>query len=310
MAVRRQLTDVLGDVLRASRQQVDFEVKLVWNNTNRRNISGPTRYFAQLSSAAASRIIRDAFSGFFRQSNPLVRPQSLSQVSIRNKVTLATRVRIAIMRQLGLNYKDKNAGSSFAVKGFESRPQLTLFPPSGARDARQRTLNFIEAVTLLPAVFSDDQLVQIYRVIGTNFRSRLTATFVVLHDDDHDRLLAKIREADQARRTEQSGRHGGQQLVGPALTYAGVVQQDGDGMDLQSGFIRQLRQPPPPPPPPPRVDVVESPSVHGSPRRSSRPPSGSTKRRRSPSPRKRSSRRRRRSRSTSSSSSQSSSNES
>ena len=210
------------------------------------------------------------------------------------------------MKQLCQNYKEKNPGSSFALKGFESRPQLTLFPPSGARDGRQRTMFFIEAVTTLPALFSDDQLMPIYRLIGANFRGRLEATFVVLRDDDHDRLLAKLREAAPNNQPPPRGRRGGSQVPGPALTYSGIVQQPGAGMDVDSGVIRLLTQPPPPPPPPPAE--VESPSVHGSPlRRQSARSKRSKKRRRSSSPPPARSSRRRRSPSSSSSSSSSTS---
>ena len=282
VAARRQVGEALEAVLQASRVQAVVEVLLVWNNTSRRNTTGPTRYFAKLASVALSRKVRDAFSGFFRQNNPLVRPHSLTNVSIRNKITLASRVRIAIMRQLGQNYKDKNPGASFAVKGFESRPQLTIFPPSAARDARQRSMFFVEAVTTLPSAFSDEQLLPFFRIIGSNFKGQLEATFIVLRDDDHDRLLTKLRESDQNRRQafQHEPRPGGSQVVGPAMSYSGVVHQLGAGADVNAGVARLLSQPPPPPPPNPPAEV-ESPSVHGSPHHRSQRSSPS--RRRSPS---------------------------
>ena len=306
LAVKDQIREAVRTVLRAAGLQDQVDVGLVWNNTNRRVPTAPTRYFAKLDSAKISKTVRDAFSGFFRKANPLVRPPSLSNVSIRNKVTLATRVRLAILRQLGTKYKDSNPGSSFTVKGFESRPLLTIVPPPAAKDARQRTMNFIEAVHMLPKGLSDDMLAPIYRVVGSNFRGKLEATFVILRDDDHDRMLKSLREADQRARPGP----------GPssALTYSGVVRQEGSGMELESGLSAALRMPPPPPPPLPPGPQVESPSVHCSPHPRSRgdgaksvKASKKRKRRRSPSPPPKKSRRRRRSPSTSSGSSSSSS---
>ena len=196
-AVRGQVCDALNAVLLAAQQRAEVVVQVVWNNTNRRNPNAPTRYFAQLDSVKVSRQVRDAFSGFFRKVNPLPRPSHLTNVSIRNKVTLATRVRLAILRQLGLKYQQSNTGASFAVKGFEARPSLTIVPPPNAKEARQKTMFFMEAVQTLPKVFSDDQLDPIYRVIGSNFRHKLEALFVVLSDDDHDRMLTRLREQDQ-----------------------------------------------------------------------------------------------------------------
>ena len=166
-----------------------------------------------------------------------------------------------------------------------------------------KVFNFIEAVTTLPARLSDDQLCPVFRVIGSNFRGQLEATFVILKDDDHDRLLLKLRETDQRTRS-------GPYRVTSALTFSGVVRQEGSGMELEAGLTAALRQPPPPPPPlPPCRHPVESPSVHGSPRAQRRsrttPPrrSKKSKRHRSPSSSPPRSRRHRRSPSASSSSS-------
>ena len=314
-AVQAQVREAAVAVLRAAGLAEVVKVLLVWNNTNRRVPTAPTRYFAQMSSVGLSRKVRDAFAGFFRQSNPLVRPNSLSQVSIRNKVTLATRVRLAIMKVLGSNYKDKNVGASFNVKGFESRPVLTIFPPPTAKDARQRTFTFIEAVSSLPTQFSEGQLKSIFRVIGSNFRGQIQATFVVVRDDDHDRMLGLIRADQQGRRTVASGSG-----VGAAMTYSGVVRQEGSGMEVESApsLVASLLNPPPPPPLPASRPPVESPSVQGSPRRHPRGTGSqarrttgskkSRKRRRSATPtdRDRSRRRRNRSQTTTSSSSSSS----
>ena len=310
VAVRGQVRDVLNAVLRAANQQVAFEVQLVWNITNRRVQGSPTRYSVQLSSVQASRKIRDAFSGFFRRVNPLARPPNLINVSIRNKVTLATRVRLAILRQLGSNYKEKNPGAIVSVRGFEPRPLLSLTPPPTA-EGRPRTFTFIDAVSTLPASLTDNQLLPIFRIIGTNFRGELSALFCILKDDDHDRILALLRQQDRRQQPQLAQQVPVGQPVGAQATFAGVVEGAGAGMEVNAGVIVQTLMRPPPPPPPPlpaQPQQIESPSVQGSPRISTRlRQSGSSKRRRSSTPRSKRSRKSRRSRRSSTSSSSSSS---
>ena len=125
---RAQVWDVVGVVLQSVGGLAAFDILLVWNDSNCRNLNAPARYFAQLSSAIVSRKVRDAFSTFFCQVNPVPQSSALTQISIQNKVTLASWLRLAILHQLGLTNKEKILGSSFSVKGFEASPVLTIVP--------------------------------------------------------------------------------------------------------------------------------------------------------------------------------------
>ena len=108
--VKRQVRDLIKQVLQVNRVNIGFEVVYV-HNPLRMRTTGPTMYNVQLSSADSSRRIRELYSGFFRRNNPHKLPSNLKGVGLRNKVTLGTRIRIAIMRQLGANYKASNPGA-------------------------------------------------------------------------------------------------------------------------------------------------------------------------------------------------------
>ena len=239
VAARKQVTHFLKDVLSANRTRIEFSVMYVGNPVRHRP-TGNTVYNVRLNSVAASERIREIYSGFFSRRKSLPLPQDFKGISVRNKVTLATRVRIRILQQFASNYLASNPGATVNVKGYDSRPQLTLTPPRGST-SRQRGYNFIEACTMLPAVFSDDGLAQIFQVVGAHFQGELRALFVVLSDDDRERCenLAKNYHG-RARQAAPPSRSG---------HFSGAVSGAGTGMDVQSHMLDLLRSQPPPPPP-------------------------------------------------------------
>ena len=109
VAAKRQVRDLIKTVQQVNRVNFSFEIVYIFNPKKGRP-AGPTLYNVRLGSFETARRVRDLWSGFFRRNNPLKLPVGLKGVSIRNKVTLATRVRIAIMRQLGANYQQNNPG--------------------------------------------------------------------------------------------------------------------------------------------------------------------------------------------------------
>ena len=238
-AARKQVTNFLKDVLSGNRSRVELSVLYVGNPVRHRP-NGNTVYNVRLNCVAASERIREIYSGFFSRRNPRQIPPAFRGISVRNKVTLATRVRIRILQQFASNYLASNPGASVNVKGFDSRPQLVITPPRGSTTSRQRSYGFIEACTMLPAVFSDDGLAQIFQVVGSHFPGELRALFVVLSDDDRERCenLAKNYrgQARQAATTSGPGQ------------FSGTVSGAGTGMEVQSNLIGLLRSPPPPPP--------------------------------------------------------------
>ena len=248
-AVRRQVSEIIKLVLSVTKTRLDFSVLHVVNPIGRRT-TGQTVLNVRLDSVSSSHRIREIYSGFFTKNAPVKLPSSLKGVSLRNKVTLNTRIRIRILRQMGLNYVEANgSGSSFKVKGYDSRPLLMTSPASGAGGDRPRTFNFIEAVRSLPGVFSDEKLMAIHQLVGAHHPGELQALFVVLRDDDRERIEHLIREKQRDRQRPQ------------ASVSFGVVSGVGSGMDTQSSALASLRLPPPPPPPStPATAVVQPPS--------------------------------------------------
>ena len=264
-AARKQVTDLIKTVLQANRARFDFEVLLVVNPI-RHITTGATVYNVQMDSVQSARRIRDLFSGFFRGKRPVSAPHGVKEISLRNKVTLATKVRISILHQLGSIFTSSNNGSTYNVRGFEPRPKLVTSPARNS-GSYPRTYNFIQAVTSLRADFSDEHLVRIYQVIGNQFPGELKALFIVLNDDDRDRCLALVK-ADRERRGG-GGRDGGGSR-GASVNFApiqstsgssrgsaggrdtrstsGQVHGSGGGMEVESTFLASLKSPPPPPP--------------------------------------------------------------
>ena len=261
-AARKQVNDLIRLTLKLHKVHLDYKV-IVVHNPLRFRTSGMAVLNVQMCSVEASSRIRELYSGFFRRNRPVALPPHLKGVSIRNKVTKETRVRIAILQQLGANYLAHNPGSSIDVRGYGPRPLLSTFPPTpssggqtgSSRSAAQpKTFNFIEAVTTLPSGLSDDNLSRIFSVVGASYPGKLKDLFVILSDDDRDRCqgLVKRRFAPPAVAAAASG------SSGPSFARAmsGQVATSGGGMDLESGFLAALARPPPPPPPLP----ISSPS--------------------------------------------------
>ena len=243
-AVRKQVASFIKEFLNINRVRLDYSVEHVTNPVKGRT-AGKSVLNVRMNSVHTSERIRDVWSGFFRRANPAPLPGNYKGISVRNTVTLATRIRIRILQQFANNYVASNPGGSAKVRGYESRPLLTTIPPRGSPSPYQRTFNFIQACTTLPAMFSDDGLAQIFQIVGTHFKSELRSVFIVLRDDDRDRCEALVknyqpRNADRGRSAAPTA----------SSHFSGTFSGPGAGMEVQSELLRQLRSPPPPPPPP------------------------------------------------------------
>ena len=182
--VRKQVIDLFRLVLNSHRANLNYSVLFVTNPLRGRN-SGKPVLNVRLDSVESSRRLRDMYSGFFGRNSRVKLPQVLRGVSVRNKITKETRVRIAIMQELGNNFTSSNPGSSVKVKGYQSRPLLVTIPAqvSGAAPSdRVRTYTFIQAVKTLPPTFTDASLAAIFSIIGGQYQGELQRLFVVLSD--------------------------------------------------------------------------------------------------------------------------------
>ena len=153
-------------------------------NASGLNKEKPARYQVRMDSVATSKEIRDRFGQFFLGGkNQLPEPLKSDKVSISNRLTHETRIRLMIMGVLGKHYHESNPGSKVQLIKYTSRPMLKITPPEGAKDRRILNFNYIEAVRNLPNVFSDEELEPILREIKSKWHGKVKSLFIVLSDD-------------------------------------------------------------------------------------------------------------------------------
>lgn len=177
--VKKMILDLLGK---------ELPVVVVQNITGR-GTDVSTRYHVKMECTAHSQEVRSKFGSFFIGGVDR-RPQQFSQLSISNRVTSGTQVRVAVLRALGKNYEDSNSGGKAKVISYESRPILRITPPPEVTDKRVRTFTYMEAIRSLPIVFSTDQMNAILKKVDPKFRGKLRSTFVVLDDDSMSRFTS------------------------------------------------------------------------------------------------------------------------
>ena len=199
-------------------------------------------YLVKLESVDNSKRIRDKFGSYFKAGAPAVPPE-LKGLSIRIRLTHATRVRIAIMQALASNYKSSNPGSKVQVVNFEPRPMMRLTPPQNASDPRILTFNFIEAVTKLPARFSKKDLAYILKTTSGKFKGELRSLFVVLSDDLRDQgSRSRQRGRDGHRQRDEAPQpDGGPSRVSRSRSQSRSSSDSGSG----SGSETDQQEPPP-----------------------------------------------------------------
>lgn len=172
-------------------------IKFIQNLTGRSKDS-VVRYQVKLASASESKEIRSKFGYYFAGGTdnrpPLFKD---SDVTIRNRVTHDTRVRIAILQVLAKRYKDSNAGSKASVVSYEPRPLLRITPPSTASDRRSKSFNFVEAVKKFPTNFTKKELGHILPKIGKRQFGNLKSVFICLSDDLKRPVRAPEDDDDQ-----------------------------------------------------------------------------------------------------------------
>lgn len=156
---------------------------VVVQNVTGRGKDAETRYHVKMEFAAHSQEIRSRFGSFFAGKVDR-RPPEFASISISNRLTPATQVRLAIMRLLAQRYVKSNPEGSARVIGYEARPMLRIVPPSGSSsDSRVKNFTFIEAVQKLPVNFTAEELQPVLKKAGNRFSGQMRSLFVVLDDD-------------------------------------------------------------------------------------------------------------------------------
>jgi len=105
---------------------------VVVQNISGRGADADVRYHVKMECAAHSQEIRSKFGYFFAKGVDK-RPASLSTVSISNRLTPASQIRIAVLKLLAKRYTESNPEGKARVISYESRRMLRLIPPPGER---------------------------------------------------------------------------------------------------------------------------------------------------------------------------------
>ena len=158
----------------------DLKVVVVHNASGRREST--VRYSVKMECAAHSQEIRTKFGSFFIGGQDR-RPEALRGVSVSNKVTPGTQIRIMVLKLLAKRYLAVNKDAKARVISYESRPMLKITPPESASDQRVKNFTYIDAITKLPTCFTESELRPIIAKARVHFRNKLRSTFVVLSDD-------------------------------------------------------------------------------------------------------------------------------
>ena len=180
---RDWMNKAIEDVQKVVKVLIGREVPIVVvHNATGRGRDAEVRYSVRLSTAAESQEIRSKFGSFFVGGQDR-RPEALRGISISNKITPGTQIRIMILKLLAKRYTTSNPGSSSKVIGYEPRPILKLTPPESATSRRVQNYTYIEAIKKLPTNFTPEEVKNIIAKARVNFAGNIRSTFVVLSDD-------------------------------------------------------------------------------------------------------------------------------
>ena len=110
--------------------------------------------------------------------------QDFGRIYIANCVTLATRVRIEIMKAMSKKFSSDK--EELYVIGYASRPVLHV--KSKEKEQNQMWLGFSDALVSYGPGLEECDLGNAYRKAGVAFRGQLQQNFVVLHDPKQDKV--------------------------------------------------------------------------------------------------------------------------
>ena len=177
------MTRAISDVQSMIRTLLGKDLKvIVVHNASGRGPNAEVRYSVRMEYAADSQEIRSKFGSFFVGGKDQ-RPEALKAVSVSNKITPGTQIRLMIMKLMAKRYRASNPEGQARVVGYESRPTIKITPPESSADRRVKVYTYIEAIKKLPTSFASSELRPIVAKARVHFKDKLRQTFVVLSDD-------------------------------------------------------------------------------------------------------------------------------
>jgi hypothetical protein len=183
---------------------------VVVQNVTPRSRDAETIYNVRMAHVEDSRAVRRKFGGFF-QGGTDGRPDLFKEISVKNRVTSDTRIRISLLKLMAKRYKDSNPGSKVQVIGYDPRPLLKVIPPSTASDRRTKVYNYVEACRAFPTTFAAKDLDPIMKRIHPSLRGQIRSTFIVLSDDQ---LSRNVSSASSMSTSSSASNDGSESVVG------------------------------------------------------------------------------------------------
>ena len=161
----------------------EYPIVVVQNITSKAK-DAIIRYQVKLTSVADSKGIRDKFGEFFLGGKGRDgRPEALKHISIQNRITPGTQLRISLLKLLAARYQASNPGGSASVLTYEPRPMIKIIPPEDASDRRIQNYHYIDAIKNLPVNFTQAELKPILERVNSKLKGTLRSIFVVVSDD-------------------------------------------------------------------------------------------------------------------------------
>ena len=120
--------------------------------------------------------------------------QDFGRIYISNCVTLATRVRIEIMKAMANKFRSER--EDLFVMGYASRPVLHVKPKESSQ--RPMWLSFSDALLKYGSGLGENDLGDAHRKAGIAFRGQLEQNFVVLHDKIELQMKERLTQVTSA----------------------------------------------------------------------------------------------------------------
>jgi hypothetical protein len=207
----------------------DFQGKIVYLSQGKGQSEPIPMLEVRLERTEHALAIRKAYAD--KKKNKKLSPH-LESLFISNSVSLATRVRVDIMKAVAR--KVSNAQDLAYVAGFTSRPMMHIRkagPPSPSMKPL-KSFSFIDTITRFGHLVDVEDLETAYGRAGNSFNGQLQQNFVVLNERDQASLRSvsgRAASASTSRGTGASrGRGGGAGGGGPKSGSSGDGRTRGE----------------------------------------------------------------------------------
>jgi hypothetical protein len=207
----------------------DFQGKIVYLSQGKGQSEPIPMLEVRLERTEHALAIRKAYAD--KKKNKKLSPH-LESLFISNSVSLATRVRVDIMKAVAR--KVSNAQDLAYVAGFTSRPMMHIRkagPPSPSMKPL-KSFSFIDTITRFGHLVDVEDLETAYGRAGNSFNGQLQQNFVVLNERDQASLRSvsgRAASASTSRGTGASrGRGGGAGGGGPTAGSSGDGRTRGE----------------------------------------------------------------------------------